>query len=156
MKYTALPQLPVMRWVVVQHCHVHMAPGSNLGASNVFFGASRLFWCLASFLVPASSQCEGANFCTLCRFRNSCHLRTCIRFVRFPHFFHFLHLGQICSLGTQPQGEKKRGDHPPAAVSEGSAVGPLLAARALLLRCAASAVLGSALANCGARSATTV
>jgi hypothetical protein len=36
----------------------------------------RLFWCLASFLVPAPSQCEGANFCTLCHFRNYCHLCT--------------------------------------------------------------------------------
>jgi hypothetical protein len=42
-KYTALPQLPVMWWVVVQHCHVNTVPGSNLGASTVFFGASRFF-----------------------------------------------------------------------------------------------------------------
>jgi hypothetical protein len=45
--------------------------------------------------------------CQLCRFRNSCHLRTCSRFVRSPHFFHFLHLGQICSLGTQPPGPRR-------------------------------------------------
>jgi hypothetical protein len=54
---------------------------------------------LISVLPPA--------LCTLCHFRNSCHLYTCGRFVRFPHFFHFLHLGQICSLGTQPRGKRQ-------------------------------------------------
>ena len=71
----------------------------------------RLFWCLASFLVPASSQCEGANFCTLCHFHNSCHLRTCSRFVPFPHFFHFLHLGTnlfTCNPTTRSSGQKEK------------------------------------------------
>ena len=39
----------------------------------------RLFWRLASFLVPArllNARALCANFCTLCHFRNYCHLRT--------------------------------------------------------------------------------
>jgi hypothetical protein len=66
---------------------------------RVFFGAS------------ASSQCEGANFCTLYHFHNSCHLRTCSRFVRFPHFFHFLHLGTnlfTWNPTTRSSGQKEK------------------------------------------------
>jgi hypothetical protein len=43
-----------------------------------------------------------------------------------------------------------------ACRGEGSAVGPLLVARALLLCFAASAMLSSTLANCGARGAPSV
>jgi hypothetical protein len=67
-KCTTLQQLPVMRWVVVQHCHVNMAPGSNLGASTVFFGALRLFWCQFLYFLP------------------------------FPQFLPFAHLQPLCAL----------------------------------------------------------
>jgi hypothetical protein len=54
--------------------------------------------------------------------------------------------------GAPPEKKKKLS----ACRGEGSVVGPLLAARALLLRCAAGAVLSSTLANCGARAAPSV
>jgi hypothetical protein len=79
MRYTALQKLPVMRWVVVQHCHVNMVPGSNLGASTVFFlfGASRLFWCQRVFSM------RGCQF---------------LYFVSFPQFLPFAHLQPLCAL----------------------------------------------------------
>jgi hypothetical protein len=56
---------------------------------------------------------------------------------------------------TAKEEEKKKLS---ACRGEGSVVGPLLAARALPLRCAASTVLSSALAmpNCGAQGAPAV
>ena len=66
-----------MRWVVLQHCHANMLSGSNLGASTVFFGASR------RFLVPARLLNAGCQF---------------LHFVPFPQFLPFAHLQPLCAL----------------------------------------------------------
>ena len=82
-----------MRWVVVQYCHVNMAPGSNLGATAVFFGASRLFWCqrLLNARVPISALCAVSAIPAICALAAAlCASRTSSTSCTWDKFVHLV------------------------------------------------------------------